>query len=174
MIVLITGMMAAGKSSIGQALAERLQPSLHLRGDIYRKMIVNGRQDMANEASPDAIAQLRLRYDAAASTAILYSQAGFNVIYQDVIIGPVLEEVAERLGDELTQLIVLNPQLEVVEQREHARAKVGYTQFSVQEFAQVFQTTPRLGYWLDNSTQTVEQSVSEIMALLEETRQLGG
>jgi predicted kinase len=45
-IVLITGNMAAGKSSVAQALAERLPRSVHLRGDAFRRMIVNGRAEI--------------------------------------------------------------------------------------------------------------------------------
>ncbi len=35
--VLITGVMASGKSTVAQLLAERLEKSVHLRGDIFRK-----------------------------------------------------------------------------------------------------------------------------------------
>jgi deoxyadenosine/deoxycytidine kinase len=34
-VILITGNMAAGKSSVAQALAERLPKSVHLRGDVF-------------------------------------------------------------------------------------------------------------------------------------------
>ena len=42
-VILITGNMAAGKSSVAQSLAERLPKSVHLRGDVFRRMIVSGR-----------------------------------------------------------------------------------------------------------------------------------
>lgn len=41
-IIVITGVMASGKSTVAQALAERLPNSVHLRGDVFRRMIVNG------------------------------------------------------------------------------------------------------------------------------------
>ena len=41
-IFLITGLMASGKSTVAQVLAERLPRSVHLRGDAFRRMIVNG------------------------------------------------------------------------------------------------------------------------------------
>jgi adenylylsulfate kinase-like enzyme len=50
-ILIITGLMAAGKSTIAQALAERLPRSVHLRGDVFRKMVVNGRADMSPDPS---------------------------------------------------------------------------------------------------------------------------
>jgi cytidylate kinase len=44
--MLVTGIQAAGKSTIAQLLAERLPRSVHLRGDLYRRMVINGRADM--------------------------------------------------------------------------------------------------------------------------------
>ena len=36
-VILITGIQAAGKSSVAQAVAERLDRSVHLRGDVLEK-----------------------------------------------------------------------------------------------------------------------------------------
>ncbi len=96
-IVLITGIMASGKSTVAQALAERLPKSVHLRGDSFRRMIVNGRVEMQPPFPDQAYAQLRLRYRLSVITADLYCAAGFTVIYQDVIVGAVLQEVVDAL-----------------------------------------------------------------------------
>lgn len=45
-ILLITGIQAAGKSTVAQLLAERLPRSVHVRGDLFRRMVINGRADM--------------------------------------------------------------------------------------------------------------------------------
>jgi hypothetical protein len=57
-IVLITGNMASGKSSVAQALAERLPRSVHLRGDLFRRMIINGRAEMGLELSTEVVSSL--------------------------------------------------------------------------------------------------------------------
>ncbi|MDQ0761187.1 putative kinase [Streptomyces canus] len=44
-VVLVTGVMAAGKSTVAQALAERLPRAAHVRGDVFRRMIVSGRAE---------------------------------------------------------------------------------------------------------------------------------
>ena len=68
--ILITGIQAAGKASVAQAVAERLDRSVHLRGDAFRRMIVNGRASMGPADPPDeAVRQLRLRYRLAAQAA---------------------------------------------------------------------------------------------------------
>lgn len=54
-IFLITGIQAAGKSTIAQMLAERLPHSVHVRGDLFRRMVVNGRADMTPDPSPEAV-----------------------------------------------------------------------------------------------------------------------
>ena len=61
-IILITGIQAAGKSTIAQILAERLPRSVHVRGDLFRRMVINGRADMTPDPSAEAVRQLRLRH----------------------------------------------------------------------------------------------------------------
>src|SRR5262245_49319442 len=86
-LILITGILAAGKSTVAQRRAEVSPKNVHLRGDLFRRMIVNGQAEMDLELSPEALKQLRLRYQLAATAAGLYLAAGFSVVYQDVIIG---------------------------------------------------------------------------------------
>ena len=49
---LITGVMASGKSTTAQALAQALPRCVHLRGDLFRRMIVTGREEMAGGPLP--------------------------------------------------------------------------------------------------------------------------
>ncbi|MFJ2642038.1 MULTISPECIES: AAA family ATPase [unclassified Streptomyces] len=42
-VILVTGVMASGKSTVAQGLAERLPRSVHVRGDVFRRMVVSGR-----------------------------------------------------------------------------------------------------------------------------------
>lgn len=169
-IILITGIVASGKSTVAQSLAERLPRSVHLRGDVFRRMIVNGRVEMEAGYSEAAFDQLMLRYQIAAAVADAYCGAGFTVVYQDVIIGPVLANVVERL-QRLRPLyvVVLCPSAEVVAEREARRDKVGYTSWSPVDLDNELRSnTPRLGLWLDTSAQTVYETVDAILARIEE------
>jgi predicted kinase len=96
-ILLITGVMASRTSTVAQALAEQLNPGVHLRGDVFRRMVISGRAEMSAEPAAEALRQLHLRYEAASQVAKPYSGAGagFTVVYQDSIIGPVLIRVVE-------------------------------------------------------------------------------
>lgn len=171
-IILVTGIMASGKSTVAQALAERLPRSVHLRGDRFRRMIVNGRAEMGLTLSPEAHAQLRLRYALAIDAAKRYRAAGFTVIYQDIVIGDALREVVAAFAGEKLHVVVLCPSAEVVARREAERTKQGYgPNFPVDAFDQTFRSeTPRLGYWLDTSALSVAESVEVILAHLDEAR----
>ncbi|MCU0540799.1 MAG: AAA family ATPase [Oscillatoriaceae cyanobacterium Prado104] len=167
-IILITGNMAAGKSTVAQSLAERLPKSVHLRGDIFRRAIVNGQAEMTLNLSAEAYQQLELRYRLAAMVARQYLQAGFTVVYQDIIIGPTLAEVVASFYDVFLSVIVLCPRAEVVAARDAARSKTGYAnQAIVDAFDRILRTeTPHIGYWLDSSNLTVEETVDRILANL--------
>jgi chloramphenicol 3-O-phosphotransferase len=155
--------MAAGKSSVAEALAQRLDRSVHVRGDLYRRMIVNGRVDMSARPDPEALRQLRLRYRVAASTVRLYHDAGFAVVFQDVIIGPILEEVVALYTDLPLLIVVLCPRPDVIAERERARVKSGYGGVSIEQLQDVLADTPRLGLWIDNSDQTLAQTTDAIL-----------
>ncbi|WP_437965810.1 AAA family ATPase [Sorangium sp. So ce260] len=174
-IFLITGLMAAGKSTVAQRLAERLPRSVHLRGDVFRRMIVNGRAEMGFELSGEAEQQLRLRYRIAAASADLYVQAGFTVVHQDIILGPGLAEVVRCYAHRPLHVVVLCPRPAVVGAREAGRAKRGYQDAStILDFDRVLRAeTPRLGLWLDTSDLTVEETVDEILARLGDARVSG-
>lgn len=169
-VILITGIMASGKSTVAQALAERLPRSVHLRGDVFRRMIVNGRADMGADFGDEAMRQLRLRYELAAVVADGYCKAGFTVVYQDVIIGALLQEVVEHLkAMRPLHVIVLAPSPDVVAQREAGRSKVGYGSWTPEMLDQGLRAeTPRIGLWLDTSAQTAAETVDYILTHLHE------
>ncbi|KAB2351719.1 AAA family ATPase [Actinomadura rudentiformis] len=169
-VYLITGIQAAGKSTVAQALAERLPKSVHVRGDMFRRFVVNGRADMSPDPSPEALGQLRLRYGLAASTADAYADAGFAAVVQDVILGEQLTWMTERIRTRPLYVVVLAPSPEAVAAREEARPKRAYVagSFSVADLDSSLRgETPRIGLWLDTSELTAEQTVDEILARAE-------
>jgi len=64
-------------------------------------------------------------------------------------------------------LVVLAPRAEVVAAREQARAKTGYAGgWTVDGLVGERDATPRSGLWVDNSDQSVDQTVDEILAFV--------
>ncbi|WP_405152722.1 AAA family ATPase [Paenibacillus sp. FSL K6-0108] len=163
-IYLITGVMASGKSTVAELLASKLEKAVHLRGDIFRRMIVSGREDMSAEPSEEAVRQLYLRYRLAANASKTYYENGFSVVLQDNYYGGELVYMMEELKDYPVQLVVLCPKVEVVKEREKSRGKVGYSGFMVENlYSDFLRETPQIGFWLDSSEQSPEQSVNDIL-----------
>jgi predicted kinase len=161
-VVLIIGIMAAGKSTVAQLLASRLPRSVHLRGDLFRRMVVNGRAETTAQPSEEAWRQLPLRYDLAATVADRYAEAGFTVVLQDVALGADLPAMVARVRHRTLAVMVLAPRPEVVAARERDRPKKGYGDWPVADLDAEFRSdTPRIGLWLDTSP---ERTVAEILA----------
>jgi chloramphenicol 3-O-phosphotransferase len=170
-VIVITGAMASGKSTVAELLAARLPASVHVRGDVFRRMVVNGRVDMTPDAGTEAMAQLHLRYALGSHTADAYAEASFDAIVQDVIIGAELAGFVERIQTPERHLVVLSPSVSALEWRERSRAKDGYTSFSPGMLDEVLRRqTARIGYWLDSSAQTPDETVDDILANLERAR----
>jgi predicted kinase len=191
MIVVVTGAMAAGKSTVAQLIAERLPRAVHVRGDAFRRMIVSGCAEVGPDLAPEALAQLRLRHRLSAMVADEYAEAGFTAVVQDVILGGELPRYIDLIRSRPVHLVVLAPRADALAARAAGRRKRGYAadeetgqgagtpggreaerrRWTIAELDRgLRETTPRLGLWLDTSEQTPEETVDEILARLEEAR----
>ncbi|MFD8573362.1 AAA family ATPase [Streptomyces sp. NPDC059639] len=167
-VVLVTGVMAAGKSTVAQALAERLPRAAHVRGDVFRRMVVSGRVDYEPGAGEEAEAQLRLRHRQSAMAAEAYARAGFTAVVQDVVLGEWLREYVDGIGVRPLYVVVLAPRADVVAERETGRDKRGYGEWGVEGLDRVLrEETPRIGLWLDTSGLSVAESVDAVLARLD-------
>lgn len=163
--------MAAGKSTVAELLAQRLERSVHVRGDAFRRMVVNGRADMTPQPDDAALQQLHLRYDLAAQVADTYAAHGFDAIVQDMIVGAELPAFIARIQTAARFLVVLSPSVSALEWREQQRAKAGNVYFSAGAMDHALRSeTARIGYWLDSSAQTPEETVADILDNLERAR----
>lgn len=173
-VVVITGVMASGKSTVAQALAERLPRAAHVRGDLFRRMIVSGREEYvpgADGEGSEGEAQLRLRYRLSAATADAYAEAGFTAVVQDVVLGQELTSYVGLVRTRPLYVVVLAPSPEAVAAREAGRTKTGYGAWTVEDLDRALRAdTPRLGLWLDSSELTVGETVDAILAGRERAR----
>lgn len=171
-VIVVTGVMAAGKSTVAQLLAERLERSVHLRGDSFRRMIVSGAAPITPQGGGAMIAELALRYRISSMVADTYADAGYTVVVQDIIGGPDLPAYVSSVRSRPLSVVVLAPRPEVVARREAGRPKSGYVDgWTVGDLDAAFRReTPRLGLWLDTSEQTPDETVTEILKRLPESR----
>ena len=165
-VFFVTGISAAGKTTVSELLAHRFDRGVHVKGDVFRRMVVSGRVHMRPGAPPEAERQLDLRYRLGAMTADAYFDAGFTVVVQDIVMGPALQTYIDRIRARPLYVVVLAPSLEVVSAREAARGKTAYqpdgpTVADLDGFLR--NETPRIGLWLDTSEQTAKETVEEIL-----------
>ena len=164
-VILLTGVQAAGKSTVAQELAARLPRSVHVRGDAFRRMVVGGRAEMTPSPSAEALRQLRLRHSLTAQVSDGYFDSGFTVVAQDVILGEFLPETIGLIRSRPLLVVVLAPQPAAIAAREAGRGKVAYGTFAIEQLDRALRDeTPRIGLWLDTSAQTVAETVDEILA----------
>jgi chloramphenicol 3-O-phosphotransferase len=132
-------------------------------------VIVKNRKEVQPNAGKDEMDQLLLRYRLAAQSADAYFQAGFTVVVQDVVIGPMLNDFISFIQSRPFYVVVLCPNSSVVTQREDARLKKGYGAWTVEELDSLLRNeTPRIGMWLDSSELTPEETVNEIITRLQD------
>lgn len=165
-VFLVTGVSAAGKSTVAQLLAERFEPSVHVRGDAFRRMLVHPLHRLSPDHPDEVEAHLRLRYSLATGATDAFHDAGFAVVVQDVIVGPLLADVVESIRSRPLHAVVLAPRRDVVAAREAARPKSAYGpgNHSLEQLDDALRhDTPRIGLWLDSSDQTPEETVEEIL-----------
>ncbi|MEM9622088.1 MAG: phosphotransferase [Pseudomonadota bacterium] len=66
--------------------------------------------------------------------------------------------------------MVLCPNPEAIEQRERARHKSGYHKISIDQLQDAVAQTPQRGYWLDNTSLSVAETVATIIQQLPDAR----
>lgn len=161
-IYLISGPTAAGKTTVARLLAARFQRGVHVDGDFFRGCVVTGQQEMTLDRRTEAVA--RLPHQLAASTADAYVAAGFSVVVEDVVAGPLLGQFRVMIRSRPCHVIVLLPSLTALAARASGRETTGdptrTIEHSYHDFAD---ESARVGIWLDTSEQSPVETVDAIL-----------
>ena len=169
-IIAITGIQAAGKSTVARLLAQRFERGVHIEADALQHMIVSGAEGVTEPGviTDEAGRQLRLRLRNACLLARSFYEAGFTAIIDDIIVGDRWEHLRSDLDGLPFTLIVLAPRADVVErQRDPGRGKRPLGRDWAMHLDQALrETMAGTGIWIDSSDQTPEETVDEIMRRL--------
>jgi hypothetical protein len=172
---LVTGVQAAGKSTIADLLARQFDRGVHIRGGQFYRWAVRGWVHVGDPRADEARRLLDLRYRLAALAADEYCTAGFTAVVQDNIFGADVPRWLESVVARPRHLVVLRPSVAVVGDRERQRhaatGKIAYRpgKFTVEDLDDQLAATPRIGLWLDTSAMSPEETVAEIVQREAET-----
>jgi predicted kinase len=174
-LIVISGPSAAGKTTVGRAVAGQLPLAVHIDGDAIQRFVVSGSVLMDIPPPPGATEQLWLRYRAALSVAALYRRSGFDAVVTDNIFETgwpmflTLGLTSAGGSERPVFAVMLDPAIDVLQERYRGRPGGGYTDSLTPEgLKAAVARTPRVGLWLDTSGQTVEESAAEILGRLDE------
>jgi chloramphenicol 3-O-phosphotransferase len=172
MITAVTGIQAAGKSTVARLLAERFTHGVHIEADALQRMIVSGAAWVEAPGPPhgEAEGQLRLRLKHMCLLARSFVDAGFTVVLDDIILGDRYHQLVADLQGYPFALAVLAPRLDIVQRRDRARSKrtLGDAWAAYLD-AELHATMRDTGIWIDNSNQTPDETVNEIIRRLRPT-----
>lgn len=171
-IIVVTGVQAAGKSTVARLLAARFECGVHIEADLLYQMILTGRvlPQAPGVMPPEAERQLRLRLRNACLLARSFYEAGFSVVIDEIIIGERYNHLKEDLAGLSFELVVLAPRAEVVaKERDPSRGKrvaLG-EKWATYLDRELRATMAGIGIWIDNSDQSPEETVDEVARRLE-------
>jgi chloramphenicol 3-O-phosphotransferase len=164
-LIVVTGVMAAGKSTVARLLAQRYPRGAYIEADSLQRMIVSGGVWVGEPGEPagEVERQLRLRLKNMCLLGRSFFESGFTVILDDIIIGERWPQIQEELRGLPFTLVVLAPQVEAVLQRDQERAQTtqgkAWAEYLDRELRQ---TMTGIGFWIDSSAQTPEETVDAI------------
>ena len=155
-IFVITGVQAAGKSTISRRLAGRFERGVHIEADVLQKMIVSGGEWVSEVGEPtlEAARQLRLRLKNMCLLGRSFYEAGFTVVLDDLILGERWPELQADLAGLPFQLVVLAPHWQIVIERDAARSKPTIGQEWAVYLDEILrESMAGVGLWLDTGGQ---------------------
>jgi adenylate kinase family enzyme len=163
-IFLINGTQGAGKSTVSRLLAGRFDRSVCIDADDLLKLVVSGAAPLEPPLSLEAERQLRLRARVASQLADTFFEAEFTVVIAEILAGR-HDHFRSDIKNRPLLLINLAPSLDVVRRRNEERRphKNVFEPWSPILDRAIRETMGGIGLWLDNSDQTPEETVDQIL-----------
>ena len=169
-IIIVTGIQAAGKSTVSRLLAQRFARGVHIEADVLHYMIVAGSEQVQEpgELEGEVERQYLLRLKHMCLLGRSFFEAGFTAILDDIVLGESWQYVQAQLQGVPFSLVVLAPRVEIVaQQRDRNRAKRPLGAAWATYLDHAFRSTMAgIGLWIDSSEMTPEETVDQILSQL--------
>jgi len=163
-IWLISGLPAAGKTTIARALAQRLPRAAHIEGEQLWHQIITGREMPNPDLEGESERQFELTIRNQCLLARSYAEANITPILEFVVTTRFhLDAYRNYLVGGRLHLVALAPTLETLTQRDTDRGtKTGPTWHHLDN---TYRTElAHTGLWLDTSSMTIDETVDTILA----------
>lgn len=162
----VTGMPGSGKTTVTKQIAAKLDRAARISGDDLHQMLVSGRVRFDSDRRDEAARQGELRAHNLCTLVENFAAADFTVVVDEVV--PVREDLdyyLEHIAARPVYLVVLAPALEVCQQRNAARPAPDRVDYDFSEYdAELRRELTGLGWWLDTSDQTPEETADLILS----------
>jgi tRNA uridine 5-carbamoylmethylation protein Kti12 len=168
MLIVITGIPGAGKSTIARLLSEALPRSVLISGDDLRHMVISGYRDPNDPWDDEMRSQYHLSFKNEAALTANFLGGGFDVVIDDVIRkGALYDEWLKEFQGLDHQVVLLQPSLEAALKRNQDRPEKTVPEKTLHDLHQLYQQIDNRDWKvIDNSHQTQDETVKEILARL--------
>lgn len=165
-VVLVVGVPGAGKTTVARALAERFDRAACIEGDLVQHhFTVSGLVGPGGEPADEAERQLRLRWTNCAALAANFWAAGFTAIVEHAASRRYwIEQFVAETAPAPLSLIVLAPDAATTVRRDRERRTKQVAHLFAHMDAELRQDLTGVGWWLDTSGLTVEESVDAVLS----------
>ena len=162
---IISGIPAVGKTTTSKVLAKRFDKAVVISRDDLQAQIISGNVWPDGTPQEEANFQIDMNIRNQCALATSYLEHGFIPICDEVVGKEQLLTYQERLKGYNLFLITLNPPFEIVLKRDKQRSKRSRFNNPIRYeiLKELVLTLSGIGLWVDNSTMSVEETVSFIL-----------